>query len=73
MQQHIKNKTTRKEFYMTSQKKNTLTQEILQSNISSSTKIELLNILSALYKKNSMSEQDTFRSLSIETQMELLK
>lgn len=58
---------------MTSQKKNLLTQEILQSNISSASKIELLNILSTLYKKNSMSPEDTFRSLSIDTQMELLK
>ena len=69
MLKHIK--TYRKEIYMTSQRKKTLTQEILNSNISSDTKKELLTLLSSI-KTPKEKEQDSFRSLSIETQMELL-
>ena len=70
MLKHIKNKTTRKEIYMTSQRKKTLTQEILNSNISSDTKKELLTLLSSI--KTPKEKEDSFRSLSIQTQMELL-
>jgi hypothetical protein len=72
MQKHIKNKFTTKERTMTSQKKKSLTEEILASNISSATKKELLNILHQIHIEHASLIKDTFQDLSTDSKLRLL-